>query len=256
MSFETNILIVEDRKEVSDLITELIHKQDHLKLIGTASTVKDAIALITSLNPQIVLLDVELPDGNSFDILKKVDHSKFKVIFITSHEDYAIEAFNYSAIDYMLKPINIERFYNAISKAQQNLKLENQEYQIKSLLHNIQNKDNFDKKIILNTSNSIHLIQVKNIIRCEADESYTSFFLVNGEKIVVSKKLIVYEKMLQGTGFMRIHRSHLINLSQVNKFDKKNNKVVLSDGSSVPISTQKRENLLAVLTNKINFMGN
>lgn len=240
-------IIVEDRENVRELMIALVNSDNDLILVGVASSVKEAVDLIQKTNPEIALMDIELPDGKSFDILSQVNHHGFKIIFITSHEDYAIEAFRYSAIDYLLKPFDPDDFFTAIKKAKTTISLEDQKLQLQTLLYNIQNTSNQSKKIVLNTANSIHVVQSENILRCESDDSYTTFFLVNGKKILVSKKLKEYDEMLTPFGFILIHRSHLINLSQLDYFDKKVNLAYLLNGSHIPVSSRKRDQLLKLL---------
>lgn len=241
------VVIIEDRENVRELLIELVKSDNDLNLVGTATTVKDGIELIDRVKPNIALLDIELPDGKTFDILKNIKHQNFKIVFITSHEDYAIEAFKYSAIDYLLKPIDPDDFFKAIDKAKQTINLEDQKLQLQSLLYNIQNSNNLDKKIVLNTANSIYVVQTENILRCESDDSYTTFYLVDGKEVTVSKKLKEYEESLEPFGFIRIHRSHLINLSQLDRFDKRGSIAHLLDGTKVPVSSRKKEQLLKLL---------
>lgn len=241
------VVVIEDRENVRELVMELVKSDSELTLSGYAASVKDGTKLIEDVKPNIALLDIELPDGNSLEILKNLTYQNFKVIFITSHEDYAIEAFKYSAIDYLLKPIDPDDFFKAIEKAKKTINLEDQKLQLQTLVGNIQNQGNHNKKIVLNTANYIYTVKINNILRCESDDSYTTFYLANGKQVVVSKKLKEYEEILEPLGFIRIHRSHMINLSQLDYFDKKNNLAYLVNGMNVPVSVRKRDQLIKTI---------
>lgn len=235
------VVIIEDREQIRKLLIAMINSHSELELLGWADTVEKGVELLQTANPDLVLLDIELPDGTSFDILKKIPEHNFKIIFVTTHDSFAIEAFKYNAIDYILKPVDTETFFNSVNKAVTAFKKDNQEVQIQTLLNNINFPHQKSQKIILNTSDSMSVIEIKNIVRCEAEDSYTHFFLNDRKKVMVAKSLKNYEELLHEHSFVRTHKSHLINLNHLDSFDKKSNSVLLSDGCSVPVSVRKKE---------------
>lgn len=199
--------------------------------------------MINRTQPDLVLLDINLTDGTGFDLLKKFNGFQFKLIFITAHEEYAIQAFKFSAVDYILKPVVASDLLNAVEKAGKAIQQEETELKISALLANLDKI----KKIVLKTAESIHIIHVKNIIRCEADVNYTNFYLDNGERLIVSRTLKEFAEMLEPAGFFRTHQSHLVNLDHISRFDKtEGGHLVLADDSIVPVSSRKREELFKV----------
>ena len=244
-----NVVIVDDeplaRKTIETIISD--HFPD-VNIAGQAGSVEDAVAVIKNTNPDLVFLDVDLTDGYGFDILSILKPFDFKVIFITAHQEYAIKAIKFSALDFILKPISEYELVDAVKKAYAETNKNDKNIKWDAFFNNINNNEN--KKIVLKTSDSIHLIKVSDIIRVEADNNYSTFFLKDNDKIVVSKGLIEYEKLLNDYGFFRVHQSHLINLSYISRFDKKDGGyVVLSDKSQVPVSQRKRQKILSFFEN-------
>ncbi len=235
------VVIVEDREQNMRLLSAMVNAHNDLQLVGTATNVKDATNTILTSSPSLVLMDIELPDGTGFDVLESIKEHSFKVIFVTTHDSFAIKAFQYNAIDYILKPIDTELFYGAIQKAINSFKKENQDIQLQTLLSNINFPHQKTEKIILNTSSDMFVVEINNIVRCEADDSYTNFYINNRKMIMTAKSLKNYGEMLSNHSFVRTHKSHLVNLNHLDSFDKKNNMVLLSDGSKVPVSVRRKE---------------
>jgi len=214
-----------------------------IRLVGQADSVQQAVDLIKEVNPELVFLDIDLPDGTGFDVLSILKTFQFKVIFVTAHHEYAIKAIKFSAFDYILKPVNQMELKVAIKRVID--EKDNNKIKMDAFIHNLQNQKIEDKKIVLKTSESIYLIGVRDIIRCEADNNYTSFFLNTGERIVISKGLKEYDEMLSSYGFFRVHQSHLINIRCISRFDKKEGGfIVLSDKTQIPVSQRKKQKLL------------
>lgn len=202
------------------------------------------LSTVILTNPDLVLLDINMPWGSGFDLLKKLDKLNFKIIFITAYEEFAINAFEFAAIDYLLKPIDPDALIKAINKAIYTIQAE-LSLKLNTLLSNISSGNDADKKLILRTSNNIHIIKVNSIIHLESDQNYTLFFINDGRKIVVSKTLRAYDDLLSKQGFFRVHKSHLINLKQVSRFEKANGgTVVMTNESRIPVASRKRESLL------------
>lgn len=246
----TKILIVDDEKPTRELIKRMLESFGISAEINTESNnVKSAISNIQKFNPDIVLLDIQMPDGNGFEVLKKVDNSNFQVIFITAYQEYAIQAIKFSALDYLLKPIDSTELksciYKAIENFNQNSEIENN-YRV--LSENLTNP--IKKKLVLKTQESNYVVPIDEIIRCESDKNYTFFYLVDGKKILVSKTLKDYDLLLTPYNFFRVQQSHLINLNYVDRYDKVDGgSVIMKDNSSVPLSSQKKEHFFKMLEN-------
>lgn len=239
-----NVVIVDDeplaRQTIESIIIENI---SNVNIVGQVGDVSDAVKTITKTKPDLVFLDVDLIGGSGFDVLKQLKPIDFKVVFITAHQKYAMQAIKFSAFDYILKPISQSELINAINKAKINNE-ENNTLNWEAFFGNISDKNSI-KKLVLKTSESIHLVNTDDIVRCEADNNYSTFYLKNKVKILISKGLKEYEELLNAYGFFRVHQSHLVNLNYVSRFDKKDGgSIVLYDKSCVPVSQRKKQKLL------------
>ena len=241
------IIIDDEEKARKTIFNYLSMYCKSVEVVAQADNVENGYKAITSNSPDLVLLDINMPDGTGFDLLKKFDHIPFKLIFITAYEEYAIKAFKFSALDYLLKPINPQDLIAAIEKARIVIDNEAFELRYKAFLSNFDNKTKTDKKLVLKTSESIYLLEIKDIIRCEADGGYTTFFVNDGRKIVVSKNLKEFEDILTEFEFFRPHHSHLVNLNYMLSFEKRDGgHIVMKDKSEVPVSTRKKDDLLDI----------
>ena len=238
-------IIIDDEAHMRQTLKKLIgHFCRNLILVATAESVKSGVSAIQKYHPDLVLLDIKMDDGTGFDLLKKLDPVDFKVIFITAYDQFALKAIKFSAIDYLLKPVDPDELSKAVKKAES---IVQQEFntQLNTLEHNMQSGSRNNKKIILKTVNNIHLVNVKDINYCMSDGSYTTFFLVNGNKIVVSNSLKDYEDLLHDSGFFRVHKSFLINMRRILRFEKGDGgSVVLENECKVPVASRRRDELL------------
>ena len=242
-------LIIDDEQRTRELIAKMIESFDlGIEAIPRGENVISGLAAIQELKPDLVFLDIQMPDGTGFDLLKAVPEKNFEVIFITAHEEFAIKAIKFSALDYILKPIDPEELKAALVRALISMDEVKSEPQFEALQQNMQ--PNQKRRLVLKTQESVHVVDLDNIIRCEADRNYTSFFLVDGKKILVSRTLKDYETLLSGHNFLRVQQSHLINLNFVDRYDKGNGgAVVMKDGSEVPLSPAKRDVFFQILEN-------
>ncbi|WP_442787041.1 LytR/AlgR family response regulator transcription factor [Flavobacterium suncheonense] len=254
MSRITALLIDDDANLRNGMRSLLERYAPEIMIVGEANNVKSGIEAMENLQPQVVFLDIQLGDGTGFDILEDIAQKRGKstshIVFITAHEQYAVKAFRFSALDFLLKPVDPEELEKVIVKIK-NVLAKNDNYaHIDLLLENIRKKvDNF-KRIALSTSDGIHLFEISDIIRCESEDNYTKFYIKNNKPILISKTLKEYEEMLAEHGFERIHQSHLINLSYLKSYIKKDGGyVVMADNSNLPISQRKKERLQEVLKN-------
>ncbi len=211
---------------------------------GIAHSAKDAEALIRDKRPDIVFLDVEMPHGNGFDLLKKFDQINFGVIFVTAFDHYAIRAIKYSAIDYLLKPIDITELLEAVKKAQLQIKNKSVSQGLNLLLQNLAQPARL-QRLSLPTMDGMIFVNIDDILYCKSDGNYTSFFLVNGQNPVVTRQIGTYEDLLPEPLFCRIHRQYIVNVNKVSKYIKgRGGYVVMSDGKIIDVSVRKKEDFL------------
>ncbi|MFT7344412.1 MAG: two-component system LytT family response regulator [Lentimonas sp.] len=238
------VLIIDDEKRTRDLIAKMVLSFDlNLYPITDGISVETGIKAINTHKPDIVLLDIQMPDGTGFDVIQSVEYKDFKLIFITAHEEFAIKAIKFSALDYILKPIDQDELETSIFKAIKEIDGANQNaFDFEALQHNALEKENSKKKLVLKTQESVYVVELTKIVRLESDRNYTTFHLRDGEKVVVSKSLKEYESILNGTPFMRTNQSHIINLEHFLRYDKlSGGTVVMKDNSIVPLSNSKKD---------------
>ena len=237
-------VIVEDVDSIRKSMVERVKTQvPDLDFVGEAATVVEALKVIRQSKPDLLLLDIELPDGTAFDILDLVLDVPH-VIFTTGAEEYALRAFRYAAADYLLKPISTEDLIDAVKR------VKSQEQTAKDRMTVLrEHLDNRRERISLHTQDRLIIVEISSIIRCEADGNYTRF-IIDGEKpVLVAKTLKEYDKLLGDSGFVRVHQSHLVNLSKVKEFVKHDGGyLVMTDMSKVPVSTRKRSEVVERLS--------
>ena len=245
---KSNLVIIDDENKSRIIAREIINSgfRDRFN-IKEAGSVKEGTAILKDMQPEIVLLDIDLGDGSAFDLLNQLNEIHFKIIFITAYDVFAIKAFKFSAIDYLLKPVVPSELISAVEKAIKSIDNDNIHLKLNAFLTNMANITGEIKKIVLKTSDSIHLINIRDIIRLESDSNYTWFHIMGNKKLFVSKTLKDYEEMLGNSGFFRPHQSHLVNISFIDRFEKGDGGIlILRDGTNVPVSYRKKENLLKI----------
>jgi two-component system LytT family response regulator len=248
-------IIVDDEAASRETLFNYLTKYcPTIDVIAQCKNIIEAEESILNLSPQLVFLDIEMPFGNGFDLLEKMQKhiglKPFETIFITAYSQYAVKAFNYCACHYLLKPIEIEELEKAVERVSEIMESKSdstQHLQTKVLLENIKLTSDKLKKIVLPTMDGFEVVEVGDILRCEANGNLTDFYLKNGSKKLICRTLKFYEDVLQDMGFLRIHRSHLINLSYVTGYKKgKGGFVTMSDGKEVEVSSQKKQDFLDV----------
>jgi len=240
------IIIEDEEQAVSALLTDLQKHCPTIDVVGVSGSVTDSIELIQKTNPELIFLDIQLSDGLGFDVLEALKNKNLKVIFTTAYSEYAIKAIKFSALDYLLKPINPKELKVAVKKAIETSNDSNQLI-IENFIRN-QNLLNPNKRIAFHTSQGVFLHELQNIIRCNSEGNYTSIYLTNGKRLLIAKPLKEYESILSSFGFERIHHSHIINLNHLISYNNKDGGyVVLSDNTSLPVSSRKKAQLLKVL---------
>jgi two-component system LytT family response regulator len=240
-------LVIDDELDNRDVITHLLEKHfENISVVGTADGVESGLEAIMKHSPDLVLLDIRMEDGLAFDLLNRLDHIDFKIIFITAYEEYALKAIKFSALDYLLKPVALEELRSAINKAEHQI-LKDLHLQLAELNMNLQQINN--KRIVLRTAEKLHIIPVRNIIRCEAERNYSKFYLTDEKSIIVSSPMKDFEDMLIEQGFFRTHKSHIVNLSFVNSYAKaEGGNVILADGSAIPVAERKKSSLMHIFS--------
>lgn len=238
------IIIDDESRARSALKQEIQLNCPDIDIVGEADSIATAVPLIKQLAPDLIFLDIQLSDGLGFTILEQADGQDYAIVFTTAYSEYAIKAFKTSAIDYLLKPIDSAELIQAIDKVKSGLHAKQQvTLQNPPAGANLQALQ--QKKIILHTSEGLHVIQIADIIRCNSYGNYSFVFLRDGSKILLAKILKEIEENLEGTGFERVHHSHLINLNHVKSFrNREGGMVVMSDGSEVPVSMRKKSGFL------------
>lgn len=241
------LAVIDNENEVRKGLKLMLQHNFPEAEIVEADGVKTGIELIVHEHPDLVLLDVEMNDGTGLDLLKKLDHRPFEVIFITAFAQYAIEALRLSAIDYLLKPVDPLELVKAVNKALDKLDKDSLGSKLELLDQNLKQLTGGNRKILLKDMESIHLIKIDDIMRCEADGNYTRFYITGRSSIMVSKNLKEYEGLL-GNHFLRVHNSHLVNVNFITRIDKINGgSIEMSDGIDIPVSVRKREKLVDFL---------
>ncbi|MEM7655824.1 MAG: LytTR family DNA-binding domain-containing protein [Bacteroidota bacterium] len=215
-----------------------------IEVIGEADSVESGIQLLETSQPDLVFLDVKLQPGSGFDILQAVAPLSFEVIFVTAHNEFAIRAIRFSALDYLLKPVDAEELIHAVERLEQPSDAAPVDSQLEIF------KDALNAqfgRIILPTLEGFVVVELKEVVRCEADRNYTHFHMESGKKLTISRTLKYYEQLLSESGFVRVHQSHLVNLGQIREYKrrKKGGLLFLQEGSEIPVSDSRKEDLMS-----------
>ncbi|MFT5778579.1 MAG: two-component system LytT family response regulator [Crocinitomicaceae bacterium] len=247
-------IIVDDEINNQDALDKMIDLYiPDAKIVAKVSNIAQAKSAIEEHNPDLVFLDIEMPGGSGFELLESLEKTDFNVVFTTAHAAYAIKAIKYAAMDYLLKPLNLNELKVAVEKCV-NSKTESSSLseQIQVLKNNRQ-ADSFKfKKIALKSSEGMEFFDTKDIIRCEADRAYCSFHLVNGKKILISKSMSEYEDMLTQGNFMKVHKSNIVNLDHIVKYVRgKGGSLIMSDKSLVNVAIRRKDALMKVIQGKV-----
>jgi len=235
-------VIIDDMELARASITADIHQYlPEIEIIGEADGVISGAKLLNGVNPNILFLDIEMQDGNGFDLLEIANKKEMAVIFVTAREEYALKAFKYSAVDYLLKPIDPNELINAVNKVKTN-----PTFLQKSQIDLIKESD--QQKLALHTSEQILVVQIDEIVRLESMGNYTHFFFKDGGKLLVTKTLKEYDQLLSEQGFIRVHQSHLINSNYIKAYVKtEGGYLLMKDGAQIPVSVRKKSYVISLL---------
>ncbi|MDA3816617.1 MAG: LytTR family DNA-binding domain-containing protein, partial [Prolixibacteraceae bacterium] len=228
--------IVDDEPELVELDKVLLEKHfDDIQIIGSCGTVAEAVDFINEYKPQLLMLDIRLSDGTGFNILQKIKPYNYALIFITAYNEFAIKAIKFSAIDYILKPIDENEFRAAVNRALSSINDDALHGQVQTFFNYYERKTQ-TRRIVLKTTEAINIVDVGDITHCRSESNYTTFYMTDGKKIMVSRVLKEYEDLLSEYGFFRPHHSFLVNLNHVTKLDKTDGGfLILKDGVEVPV---------------------
>jgi two-component system LytT family response regulator len=212
---------------------------------GEASDAEEGEKIIQKMQPDLVFLDIEMPYGNAFDLLDHLMPVKFEIIFVTAFNDYTLKAFKYSALDYLLKPVNIEELRVAVQRASERQRLRNTNQQLNNLLANLKTPEASSYKLALPSMEGLAFVPIDTITRCEASGGYTVFYLKNGEKILSAKNIKEYEEILPASTFLRVHNSHIINLMCIKKYHKgRGGYIEMDDSVLIEVASRRKNEFL------------
>ncbi len=248
-----NALIIDDEQNNIENLKTLVEKNcTAVNIVATALNTDSGKEMIYHHKPDLVFLDIQMPGKSGFDLLQSLHSDAFEIIFVTAYDQYALQAIKFSAVDYLLKPINVVELTNAVDKAAKKIIDKKQNEQLQNLLSFLQNRYNKEThRIALPTLKETRFVLTDIIVRCESTNNYTTFYLNNKEKLVVSKPIYEYEELLNNYNFIRCHQSHLVNKRYVRSWIKTDGGyLLLEDGSQVPVSKNKREIVKAALNLK------
>lgn len=242
------IALIDDEEDARVILRTLLKSQLPFEGIQEASGVSEGLKLIRTYQPDIVFLDVMMKDGTGFDLLNQLPQINFKLVIVSGRDDFALKAFRFSAVDYLLKPVDIEELKVTISRII-NAPVAPWQQMMEVLRQNVQPVAETDRKIILKDANAVYVVAVNSIIRCEAFDNYTTFHFTDQAPIIVSRSLKEFDEMLGAFRFLRVHQSHLLNLIHVKQFNKKDGgSITMKDGSELPIAQRKRDFILQELS--------
>lgn len=240
------IALIDDEQDARKTLRTLLEMRSGLQ-VQEASGVQSGIELIVWYKPDVVFLDVMMKDGTGFDLLNQLPAVNFKLVIVSGHDEFALKAFRFSAIDYLVKPVDRDELRLALERIEHTQHSWQQVMEV--LKQNVQPLMAADRKIVLKDMNAVYVVSVRSIIRCEASDNYTTFFFTDQAPIVVSKPLREYDDLLSPAGFLRVHQSHLINLGQLKQYNKREGgSITMKDGSEVPVSSRKRDLLMLELS--------
>jgi len=245
-----NTVIVDDEKKGRELLQILLREHcPMVNVVGVAEDITKALDLINLLNPDLIFLDIQMPGGSGFDLLEKLGERRINVIFVSAYHEHAIKAFKFSALDYLLKPVDEEELVKAVKKAEAQITKApvSKETEPAKTGH----ASGANSRLALSTNLGLVFVEIKDIERCEAAGKYTTCFLANGKEIIVTKNLKEFEDVLSDYNFIRVHHSHLINLEYIQQYHKgRGGYIMMKSGSTITVSQRKKDEFLKRL-NKI-----
>jgi two-component system, LytTR family, response regulator len=242
------IIIDDELSNRQNLIFLLGKVAGDVEVVTDCGTVKEGLSAIKKYLPDLVFLDIQLHNESGFELLKQLNDITFEIIFITAYDKYGIQAVKFAALDYILKPVDVSELEVAVSKARNKINDKEKNKRLEYLIDLVGNNKNLPRKIALPMFNEIRYVTINDIVRCEAENTYTNFHLISGEKLLISKPLKEYTDLLTDYGFLRSHQSHLVNMKYINSWLKEDGGfLLLQNQTRVPVSRLNREKVKAAL---------
>ena len=240
-------VILEDDIVSANFVEEVVVSNfPEVSVLATIASVEDAKKRLGTLGPDFVIMDINLSDGDAFEVLSEIENIPFKILFITAHNKYAVEAFKFSALDFLLKPLSPKTLIASVKKVISEIQNEQYHNQLEVFFHNF-NTSGMDKKIVLKNLDAVHVVDLADIIYVKSDNNYSTFFLADNRKVLVSQTLKSFHEKLAGHHFFRCHQSYLINLNCIRSIDKKNDAIKLVNDITLPVAQSKKKVLIAFL---------
>ena len=243
-------IIIDDEYDSREALRMAVEKYcEEVEIVASCESPEAGLSAIQTLRPDLIFLDIQMPHMSGFDLLNRIDPIDFEVIFVTAYDRYAIKAIKFSALDYLLKPVDIDELLTAVQRVRKKAHDAVAVNHYKSIIENVKSHGQGLGKLAIPTVDGIIFVKIKEITYCEADRNYTILYFSNQEKIIVSKTLKEFESILEDKNFFRVHNSYLINLQHIQKYIKgEGGYVILSDGSHVDVSRRKKEEFLKILS--------
>lgn len=242
------VVLIDDEEDARATLRAMLLQDKASYQIEEANDVASGLRVINHFKPEIVFLDVMMTDGTGFDLLKRLASIDFKLVIVSGHDEFALQAFRFTAIDYLVKPVDSDELYATLTRIR-TAAMQPWQHVMDVLSESILPIKNADRKIVLKDINTVYVVLVQSIIRCEASDNYTTFYFTDQSPIVVSRPLKEYDELLTPLNFFRVHQSHLINLNHLQQFNKREGgSIKMKDGSEVPVSSRKREQILEELS--------
>ena len=243
------LVLIDNEPSIHEVLRNMVSMYcPNVQIIGEAFGVDEGLALLSEIQPDCVFLDVEMDDGTGMDLLKQVADRDFEVVFITAYDHYALDAFRFSALDFLLKPIDPDELIRAVEKVEKNVSKFRLNERISILENNLQSISSDSQKIVLKDTESIHILKISQILYCQAEGSYTHFYIEDGRNILVSRNLKEYEKLLKAHRFFRSHHSFLVNINQIIRFDRsEGGMLVMTNQALLPVSNRRKDQLMEIL---------
>ncbi len=247
------VIVEDEHKSLLTIQTLLERYCPEIEVIGTGNSVESGMKVIQERNPELVFLDIAMPDGDAFDLLNRIGKVEFEIIFITAYNDFALKAFEFSALHYLLKPINYRELEEAVQRYRKTRRNNNIQPRIEILNRSL--KNNFDK-ISLPSNDGLIIVEIQEIVRLEAAGNYSTVFLSSEESIIVTKTMNQFEEILTGLNFIRIHNTHLVNLRYVKKYQRgQGGTVTMTNGVTLAVSRTRKNEFIEGLRNLSLTMG-
>lgn len=241
-------VIIDDEVNGQELVSNLLKSYcPTIEVVSVANSVASGYKAVQEQKPELIFLDIEMPDGTGFDLLKMLGTIDSKIIFVTAHQEFAIEAFKYSALDYLLKPLSPVHLIAAVKKAEESINHEELNLKYQTLINNISEPVKNKRKIVLKTMERIYSVDIDDVVRLESDGNYTKVYLSDGKRIMVSRIMKEFDELLTDVGFVRVHHSHIVNMNHLFCYEKGEGHIVMKDNSIVPVSNRKKEQVLELI---------